>query len=74
MKVGDKVICIKEFLFDEENLGMTFTIDRVEYTCCYINGLFFFWNKSLSYYFYDYFITLKEYRKLKLKKIQNETI
>jgi hypothetical protein len=74
MKVGDKVVCVKEILSYEINLGKTFTIDRVEFGCYYINGLFFFENRSLDWCFYDHFITQQEYRKLKLKKIQNEII
>ena len=73
MKVGDKLICIKEFLNNGKNLGKTFIIERKQ-TSFYINGFYFFEDRSRRWCIYNHFITPQEYRKQKLKKLQNETI
>ena len=74
MKVGDNVYCIKSL----DMFGNQYFLIGSEYSICDIRGgLIFLKNKEnikkimLHCSFSVYFITEKEYRKLKLDKISN---
>ena len=78
MKVGDKVICIKDHFgkFTEFLKGERYEIsDTLFYQTVYIvkckkdTGLSFFINPPTGRLFSNYFISEKEYRKLKLEKL-----
>ena len=77
MKVGDKVICIKSIknLIDKNKIySINYIDDRdVEISLtkdtCYPFERF----KNLYHYFYDYFMTLKEFRDKRLNIILDES-
>ena len=82
MKVGDKIYCIKTVigkndLISLENInteGKFYVIDKVSIdnvlvTCDYELSVCEYRLYGTNSYFYDYFVTEKEYRKLKLEKI-----
>lgn len=83
MKVGDKVYCIKDCIITHDILedtltnkkGKYYTIDKININRVLITTNYklvvcdFSLNKLIGKYFYDYFITEQQYRKLKLEKI-----
>ena len=82
MKVGDKVYCIKEFgeIFF---IGMEYKIFKIAADIIYVtfDGVgvcYFYISVYLPSYFYrslnfsEYFVTVKEGRKLKLDKINEK--
>ena len=78
MKIGDKVCC-KMSMFDDNIKNKEYTILIIEGNylkitteCDYFPNSYRFWglNETSDFYkFKDYFYTEKEYRKLKLEKL-----
>ena len=76
MKVGDNVYCIKKYedMFSVNMMYSIYHIDHDSVFMEYNNGsVHFFYLPSSVFYQYrkfsEYFVTVKEYRKLKLDKI-----
>jgi hypothetical protein len=80
VKVGDKIVCIKSYNIKRNEIinNVIYTIYKFDYMdnieCVVINQNENNWFFSLEeydryFYFYEYFIPLKEIRKQKLEKI-----
>ena len=72
MKVGDKMVCIKDYYdyFVKNNIYMITGIESGIYY--YFGPLWFTLIEDSIFCINDYFITLDEYRESKLKLILNE--
>lgn len=88
MKIGEKIYCIKDyelnscrFIANQYYIIENFDTAIDWSVVCLINNIWFYTNKKdvdkqinkgYSPYFGEYFITLKDHRKLKLKKLSHE--
>jgi len=76
IKIGDIIFCKNNRQQFEYNIifyaGKSYTITDIDDNCIYINGIAFMikFNHG-AYSFNEYFYTKKEYRKLKLEKLNN---
>lgn len=81
LNIGTKVVCVKTFQYSEKKMFVNTNIYTITaqdlnnsksdhyYIIDYKFGFYMYASKNSTYDFDNYFITLKEYRKLKLKKI-----
>lgn len=74
-KAGDKLVCIKNYGHFLKNNYYKITIENGKYYKIIIDNYWFqYESKNTPFYLYEFFVSLQEFRKMKLKQIENGSI